>query len=163
MLRPKLANHKGTTVVEFALILPFFFILIFAIVEFGWYFFVSHTLEFATREGTRLALVGGTLKDEHGIPMTRVASIIKTIQDKANPALKNPADIHIYIFPVNPPDYSDPDPLPANSAGNPGDYMRVRTRYTYVPLTPIDQLLSGILLLGSRTITAQTLYKNELF
>ena len=46
---------------EFALTLPVFFILVIGIIEFGWYFFVQHTLQYATREGMRLALVGRTL------------------------------------------------------------------------------------------------------
>jgi hypothetical protein len=169
MLRPKVINHKGTTLVEFALVLPLFLIFIFAILDFGWYFFVTHTLEFATREGTRLALVGGTLNDEHGNPMSRVASIIKKIQDNAKLAVKNPANLNIYIFPVLPDNgYADPTGWETNynnenaSAGSSGDYMRVRTRYSYQSLTPIGQLLSGVHLQG-KTIEAQTLYKNELF
>ncbi len=48
---------------EFALTLPIFIILVIGIIEFGWYFFVQHTLQYATREGMRLALVGRTLTD----------------------------------------------------------------------------------------------------
>jgi hypothetical protein len=154
MVLSKAPNHRGTTVVEFALVLPLFLMLIFAIVDFGWYFFVQHTLQFATREGTRLALTGRKLTGDPD----RISSIIREINDNAKLAI-NPDKLQIYIFPVK-PDYSDPGGWktdPAN-AGDPGAFMRVRTTYTYESLTPII----GPLLAG-KTIQAETLYKNELF
>ena len=44
------ARHPGFTIVEFALVLPLFLILLAAIIDFGILFFVQHTLQFATRE-----------------------------------------------------------------------------------------------------------------
>ena len=82
-------DSKGATIVEFALVLPIFALLLCATIEFGYYFFVQHTLQFATREGTRLALVGGTLNDpNNGNPMSRQDSIIQTIKEHASMAVK---------------------------------------------------------------------------
>lgn len=147
MVISKAPNHRGTTVVEFALVLPFFLMLIFAIVDFGWYFFVQHTLQFATREGTRLGQVLS------GDPETRKGAIITKIQENASLAILaiNLDKLHIYIYKVG----SDPE---IQDAGAPGDYMRVRTTYTYQSLTPmIGPLLKG------KTIEAEALYRNELF
>ena len=72
---------------EIAIALPLFLMLVIGIIEFGWYFFVQHTLQYATREGMRLALVGRTLTDTAGNPMTRKASIIKTIREEASLAV----------------------------------------------------------------------------
>ena len=58
MLQRRKGNEQGATAVEFALVLPIFLLLTFAIIDFGRYFFVEHTLQYATREGMRLALVG---------------------------------------------------------------------------------------------------------
>jgi hypothetical protein len=45
-------------------------------------------------------------------------------------------------------------------AGNPGAYMRVRTRYTYTFFTPlIGNFFTG----AARTIKAEATYRNELF
>jgi hypothetical protein len=66
---------RGATIVEFAMVLPVFVLLLFGIIEFGRYFFVQHTLQFATREGTRLALVGGTLVDANGNPLSRTMPV----------------------------------------------------------------------------------------
>ena len=148
MVIGKANNHKGTTVVEFALVLPLFLMLIFAIVDFGWYFFVQHTVQFATREGTRLAQVLS------GDPETRIEAIITKIQENASLAI-NPDKLHIYIYPVDP---SNPVDQEIQDAGDPGDYMRVRTTYTYQSLTPMISPL-----FKDKTIKAETLYRNELF
>jgi hypothetical protein len=160
MLIQRACNNKGTTVVEFALVVPLFILLIFGIIDFGWYFFVEHTLQYATREGMRLALVGRKLTDEDGSPMSREASIMKTIKDNASMAV-DPSNLSIYIFPIG-NDYNDPESwenLDPN-AGGPGSYMRVKTRYAYKFLTP---LIGAFFTGGSTLVEAQGTYRNELF
>ncbi len=152
-------DSKGATVVEFALVVPIFFLLLFSTIEFGNYFFVQHTVQFATREGTRLALVGGTLNDSKGNPMTRQASIIQTIKDNASIAV-NPDALQISIFPVG-AGYTDPaNWQKTTDPGSGGDYMRVRVQYTFNFLTPLIQQFFPS---GQHTITAEALYRNELF
>jgi Flp pilus assembly protein TadG len=154
-----LRGCRGVTIVEFALVLPMILILIFSIVDFGMYFFIQHTLQFATREGVRLALVGGTLNDDAGDPMSREASVIKTITDHAKMAV-NPTRLSISIYPVN-SDYTDPvDWEDLQNAGSPGSYMRVKTRYDYRFITP---LIGALMPNGSLRVQAQATYRNELF
>jgi Flp pilus assembly protein TadG len=161
MTRRTLRNGKGATIVEFALVFPFLMVLIFAIMDFGFYFFVQHSLQFATREGVRLALVGRTINDASGIEMTREASIIQMIRSKASIAVK-PADVSISIYPV---DATFADPAGADTlqdAGYAGSYMRVRTRYTYQFITPFA-LVGYIVPSKIRVIEVQATYRNELF
>jgi len=154
-----LSDHKGATAVEFALIMPIFFLLLFGIIDFGWYFFNQHTIQFATREGTRLALVGATLKDDQGNDLSREASIIKKIKDNAAMAV-DPDALRISIYPVG-ADYSDPDDWDTTQdAGTGGDYMRVRVLYTYNFLTPF---IGNFFPSGMNEIRAEALYRNELF
>jgi hypothetical protein len=159
----RLKDQKGASVVEFALILPWFLLLIFGIIDFGWYFFVQQTLQFATREGTRLALVGGQLNDpdNSGQLLSREESIVNTIKENAALAVNNPDEVQIYIFKVG-SDYQDPDDYETQPpyAGDPGDYMRVRTRYTYRFLTP---LIGAFFPGGENLVQAQATYKNEPF
>lgn len=152
-------RDRGSTAVEFALTLPIFIILFIGIIEFGWYFFVQHTLQYATREGMRLALVGRTLNDSGGNPMTREASIIQTIRDNAMlPIIRN--GIMVSIYPVN-PNFTDPTGWETQQdAGDPGDYMRVRSRYVHAFFTP---LIGGFFSGGGITIQAEGTYRNELF
>ncbi len=152
-------NNKGTSMVEFAIVLPLFLMLILGIIDFGRFFFVQHTLQFATREGTRLALVGKKLTDQAGNPMTREASIVETIKENASLAI-DPLQLSINIFPVQ-GDYSDPgDWSKQTNAGDPGQYMRVRTRYTFEFLTPIiGTFFPG----GMIGVQAEATYRNESF
>jgi len=129
---------RGASAVEFALVLPIFALLMFAIIDFGWYFYTEHTLQFATREGTRLALVGRVLTGPDGTPMTRTDSIIKYIKDNASLAV-NPDELLINFYPVSEDaGLVDPDNWKElKNPGDPGDYMRVKVRYSYQFLTPM--------------------------
>jgi Flp pilus assembly protein TadG len=157
-LRYRGRKDKGNAAVEFALALPIFAILLIGIMEFGWYFFVQHTMQYATREGMRLALVGRTLT-VGGNPLTREASIIKTVKDNAAMAV-NPAQVSVSIYPVS-SSYQDPTGWEnLQNAGTAGDYMRVRSRYVHRFFTPlIGTFFTG----GTVTIEAQGTYRNELF
>jgi TadE-like protein len=159
MNRRTLRGARGVSIIEFALVLPVLFILIFSILDFGLYFFAQHTVQFATREGVRVALVGRTMNDANGNAMSREASIVKTISDHAAIAV-SPTQLQICIYPVN-PDYSDPpDWSNRQDAGDPGSYMRVRTRYDYRFMSPILAALSAD---GRLAVKAQATYRNELF
>ena len=46
--------------VEFAIVAPLFFLMLFAIIEFGWYVYQVQTLNDAVREATRYAIVHGS-------------------------------------------------------------------------------------------------------
>jgi Flp pilus assembly protein TadG len=155
-----ISGGKGVTTVEMALVLPVFFFVIFATIDFGWYFYVKHTIQSATREGTRLALVGVQLKDPNDPNkyLTREDSIIKTIKDLASLAVDTNA-LQISIYPVG-PDYTTPIGSNTTNAGVGGDYMQVQVKYTYNFLTPfISDLFTG----GKSVIQANSLYRNELF
>ena len=56
--KSKLKNEKGTSAVEFALVLPIFVSVIFAIFQFGIAFNNWIAITHAAREGARLAVVG---------------------------------------------------------------------------------------------------------
>src|SRR5579872_2797916 len=49
-------SERGATIVEAALVLPIFFLLVLAIFEFGLVFSVYHTMVGAVREGARYAV-----------------------------------------------------------------------------------------------------------
>jgi hypothetical protein len=159
-------GNAGATAVEFALLLPLFALLLCGIIDFGRYFFIQHTLQFATREGARLGLVGGILEGSQGSDNAekRKNSIIGMIQEKASPAVSLSQD-SICIFGVTGPDYASPgDCTGQQDAGLPGEYMRVQTRYTFGFLTPlVGNFFSENGVKGTKTIRAEATYRNELF
>ena len=159
MLQMNISDRKGAAMVEFALVAPIFLLLVFGVFEFGRYFFVQHTIQYATREGARIALVGVRLQNPDNTYMTREESIIRTIRENAAIAV-DPAELQISIFPVG-AGYSDPDEWETTvNAGEGGDYMRVRVLYTYRFLVP---LIGDFFPSGTDVIEAQMLYRNELF
>ncbi len=54
-------RRRGQALVEFALVAPIFFLLLFAIIDFGRYVYYVQVLNNAAREGTRYAIVHGNL------------------------------------------------------------------------------------------------------
>lgn len=52
-------NGSGVTAVEFALLLPFFVILLFGIIEFGQVLFLQAALQHAVTEAARCATISG--------------------------------------------------------------------------------------------------------
>ena len=65
-----LKNQKGTTVVEFAIILPLLLLLIFGIIEFGLFLFNRHVITNAVREAARAGIVVklGAMKMAQRVP-----------------------------------------------------------------------------------------------
>lgn len=68
-------KEKGAVAVEFALAVVVFFAVLFAIIEFGYLFWVNLTMQHAVREGARFAVTGGILPNPNpGPPLDRCDS-----------------------------------------------------------------------------------------
>ena len=103
--------------------LPVLAFLISGMADMGYYMFVQQTLQFATREGTRLATVGGTLNGQGGTTVSRAASIVAEIQTEAAIGGISASAMQISIFPIT-ATYGDPSGWSGEqNAGNPGDYI----------------------------------------
>ena len=92
-------NRRGAVVVEMALTLPLFFMVVLGIVEFGRAMMVSQLLTNAAREGARVAILAGN-------DNTDVTTAVKDfLQASAN---INPADVTVSIDVT--PATGNPDP-----------------------------------------------------
>ena len=85
-LRRSRARQHGQGMVEFAIIVPVFLLLLMGMLEFGFVFTHNLTLEYATREGAR---AGSALSDGSGVPAT-CASIDQNIVNAVTKVLKSP-------------------------------------------------------------------------
>jgi hypothetical protein len=65
---PRRRRTRGQALVEFSLVAPMFFILLFGIIEAGRFIFYYETLSHATREGARYAIVNGANVEPFGCP-----------------------------------------------------------------------------------------------
>ncbi len=55
--KKKIKSEKGQSAVEFAFVLPIFLFLLFAIIDFGWYFYNYISMENSARNAARIACV----------------------------------------------------------------------------------------------------------
>jgi Flp pilus assembly protein TadG len=76
-------SQSGQSLVEFAVVAPLFFLLVFGITDFGRLFFTQETLQFALREAGRYAVTGQQMPNGSGGYLSRVNSIKAVAMQKA--------------------------------------------------------------------------------
>src|ERR1039457_3374719 len=76
---------RGQTMVEFILVAPLYFLLTFAVIDFGRMFFVQMNLQQTVQEAARFASTGNHLADPKnpGQNLSRINSIIAQAQQSA--------------------------------------------------------------------------------
>ena len=106
-------GEKGQNLVEFAMVVPIFLILVFAIVDFGMGFHAWITVTNAAREGARIGAVGAD-----------AATIEARVIDSASSLIGEDLDVTI-----------------VNAQGAPGEAVSVDVGYDYELITPLSNLL----------------------
>jgi Flp pilus assembly protein TadG len=76
-------RQTGATLVEMAILAPVFLLVLMALVEFGLAFFVTLTMQYAVREGTRYAVTGQSNLDPNTASQQRYAAVIQKIRDSS--------------------------------------------------------------------------------
>jgi len=136
-------GRGGQSMVEFAMVAPLFFLLVFGITDFGLLFFKQETLQYAIREAGRYAVTGQNTSGE-----TRVQSIQDVLIQKAAGIPINRSDIIITSGGVT------------NSAGGPRQMVTVSLQATHTFITP---MIGKFFPDGKYTFTVQTTFMNEPF
>jgi hypothetical protein len=124
--------------VEFALVAPVFFVLLLGIVEAGRFVFYYETLNNATREGARLAIVNGanSLDCPVGPPALGTFPC-----DVTGEAVK--ARVRSYAFGIPPASITVPTPVYLKPDGSPGgdngrgSIVQVEATYAYTTIVPL--------------------------
>ena len=119
-------GEKGQALVEFALLVPIFLMLLFAVVDFGMGFHSWITVTNSAREGARLGAVQGSTDD-----------IIKRVQDTSD--LINEDTKMTVTVGCGPS--SDPPPT-GTCPSQPGESVVVRVDYDYDLITPLASLVA---------------------
>ncbi len=109
-------GERGQAVAEFALIVPIFLLLVFAIVDFGMGFHAWITVTNAAREGARLGAVGGTQTEVEDQVYDTSASL----------------------------DADQMTVLVTNAEGDPGEAVTVDVSYDYELITPLSSILGVV-------------------
>jgi Flp pilus assembly protein TadG len=126
-------RRTGAAVVEFAVVLPLFFLLVMGGIELGRAMLVRHSLEEAARAGCRLAVArGGTTAD------------VKSIVTEA----MNITSITGYTVTVN------PDP-PTSAAAKAPVTVSVSAPYNNVSWVPVPAFMGGKTIIGRCVMPAE--------
>ncbi len=114
--KPKDVRERGQAMVEFALIVPIFLLLVFAIVDFGMGFHAWITVTNAAREGARVGAVGADS-----------ATIQAKVTDTA--ASLDAAQLTSTV---------------TNAQGAPGESVTVKVDYDYQLITPLSSIMGFV-------------------
>jgi Flp pilus assembly protein TadG len=120
--------------VEFAVIIPIFLLLVFGIIELSWLIFNNHSLSNATREGARYAMVNGEMSGA----IATDASVQAVVEERAT-LLAGSVPTQV-VF--------EPD-------AEPGSRVTVSTEYDYVPIIGGIVGVGPMRLTSSSTVTVQ--------
>jgi Flp pilus assembly protein TadG len=152
--RHRSLQKRGGTFVEFALIIPLFFLLTFAIVDFGFLFYQKLTLENAVRQAGRFAVTGNhlTTTSANGTVTTetRIQSIVQTATQAAVGLPISNVQISTVQGGTN----------FIGSAGGPGDPVTVSLSVTYTFFT---HFIGRYFPSGKDIFTVSTTFRNENF
>ncbi|HUI05734.1 MAG TPA: TadE/TadG family type IV pilus assembly protein [Verrucomicrobiae bacterium] len=146
-------GRRGQSLVEFAMVAPLFFLLVFGITDFGRLFFTQQTLQFALREAGRYAVTGQHQyidpNDHSAGTYSRVQSIRNVAQQYAMGLLSDPSAIQISSGSTT------------NYAGGPGETVVVSLTTDLKLITPFIGNFFGPN--GDYRFTVSTTFKNEPF
>ncbi len=137
----------GSAIIEFAIVVPLFFLLVFAVVDMASLFYSQTTLQDAVRTAGRYAMTGQHQPDGHGGSLSRVNSIIQVAQQQAMGL--NISNISVSSVQGG-----------SGSAGGPGDTVLISLTSNVQLLTPF---MSQFFRNGVYTFTVSTRFKNESF
>jgi len=127
------SKHKGAAVVEFAVVAPVFFLMVFGMIEFGRMVMVEQILTNASREGARVAVLDGT---SHTDVVTKVTTYLQ------NSAINGTT---VTVTPYNPNDAAYGEPVT----------VTVSVPFTQVSWIPTPMFLGG------NTLTATSVMRRE--
>ena len=151
-----LRDRRGQSIVEFALVVPIVFLLLFGLADLGVMFYVNLTMQNAVREGARSSVVGSS----SGGPTQR-AALVQTIKDSSNGLYDKDAHgqpkLTTYI--VTPGSSTFKNFTGANIGGG-GQIVMVQLDYTWPLLTHI---LSPFFTNDEYSFTVKATMRNEQF
>jgi Flp pilus assembly protein TadG len=149
----RLRDHRGSTLVEAALVTPLVLLLTFSIIEFASLFYAYLALENGVSQATRFAVTGNVMDDPTtpGAQLSRQESI-KAALRQATPTLTiSDADLTFSHLPTGASAW-------VNGIGGPDDIEKLGVTYTWTFFTP---LMRAFFRDGQVTLAVESAMKNE--
>jgi Flp pilus assembly protein TadG len=144
---PRKKGQRGAAVVEFAVVLPLLLVILFGIIEFGFYIYNLHMLTNASREGARVGIVASIPR----VPATGANSIQSVVQNYC-------AGYMVTFGASNTPILNPNPPVGYSSTAAFGVPLTVRVTYQYSFLV-IPDFIPGIQKLQNMQATAVMRYE----
>jgi len=154
-------SRRGQSLVEFAMVAPLFFLLVFGITDYGRLFFTQLTMQYALREAGRYAVTG---QKKNGVNpatnsnYTRCESIKAIAQQYASGLLPDSSSVTVRAYDSQ--GHLDAD----HCAGLPNETVVVSLTSQLRLITPlIGKFFPQVNGQGVYTFTVSTSFKNEPF
>lgn len=162
-------SRKGSAAIEFAMIAPVFFLLIFGIIETGILFFADSTLQHATDDAARQVRTGQiqsqnlSATDFRNSICAEIAAIMNC-DSNLQIDLRSFSNFSSANFPPPLDKNGQLDPnLDKFQPGNAGDVVLLRTFYTWGVMTPLLAPFLSNMSGSKRLISATAAFRNEPF
>jgi hypothetical protein len=95
-MRKRDDDDGGAAAVEFALIVPLFALLLFGLIEFGFYFWTAETTSSASRETARRIVVGDCWTNPHAYAVAHGPRVTSTVlKDENGNTIASPAGLDV--------------------------------------------------------------------
>lgn len=134
-VRSDLRRPRGQALVEFALVAPIFFLLLFAVIDFGRYVYYVQIINNAAREGARYAIVHGSNSFQPVGPNANDPVITTVVRRYAVGVIGNGATFDVGSV------WGDPNNQPGTNTR--GSKVRVTVTYAFkstIPIVPIPPI-----------------------
>lgn len=129
-------RSSGQALAEFAIVAPIFFLLLFAIIDFGRYVYYVQVLNNAAREGTRYAIVHGERSLNPAGPAPDDADVTNIVRNYAVGVIGNSTTLAVHSS----WEQANPADPPQNGRG---DKVAVTVTYQFrsvIPIVPIPPI-----------------------
>ncbi|RZT42926.1 TadE/TadG family type IV pilus assembly protein [Cupriavidus agavae] len=123
-------RHRGASAVEFALVAPIFFLLLFSIVDFGAMMWANLTMQHAVREAARYAVTGQKGLDPNQSPQRYRAVLEKLEQSSLGVFNMSNAQVSTWVN-------GSSQPSGAGMFGTAGDIVVIQVTCNWPLLTPV--------------------------
>jgi Flp pilus assembly protein TadG len=146
-----LRSGRGQALVEFALVVPIFAIMLFGIIDLGRYVFTANSLNNGAREAARAVSV--SVLPTECAALTRTACATKVAQSRAWGVPASTVTVNVNCERYSKQTGSLVAPPPAVNACTTDDLLRVRTQANFTLVTPlIAQLLGSQVIKGESRV-----------
>ena len=130
-------RQRGAAAVEFALIAPLLFLLLFVAMDFCVSLWVNLTMQYAVREGARYAVTGQSNLDPNASSQKRYLAVIQEIRNSSMGLYDMVSPSYTITVNGKSNDYASQGSYSNSMFGNPGDIIVLQINCSWPLLTPL--------------------------